>query len=104
MNVSASFLAHGKCSTCLNGPHDAWIGREGQPIVLAAGDQHFPPNLPAKGDGECIRILRVENRSLAEITDEVVRRSPAGGGGAGDCHHAGFGGDARNRECSSLCS
>jgi hypothetical protein len=80
VNVSASFLAHGKCNTCLNGPHDAWVGREGQPIVLAAGDHHYPPNLPAKGDGECIRILRVENGSLAEITDEVVRRSPMGGG------------------------
>ncbi len=30
VNVSASFLAHGKCSTCLNGSHDAWVGREGR--------------------------------------------------------------------------
>ncbi len=29
VNVSASFMAHGKCNTCLNGTHDAWVGREG---------------------------------------------------------------------------
>jgi hypothetical protein len=72
-------MAQGKCNTCLNGPHDAWVGREGQPVAIAAGDHNFPANLPAKGDGECIRILRVENGSLAEITDELVRRSPREG-------------------------
>jgi hypothetical protein len=79
VNVSVSFMYNGTCNTCLNGPHDAWQGREGQPAVIVAGDHHFPANIPAKGDGECIRILRVENGSLAEITGELIRLSPRGG-------------------------
>ena len=57
VNVSSSFTHSGRCHTCLNGTHDAWQGRQGQPVVMAAGDQHYPANLPARGDGECIRIL-----------------------------------------------
>jgi hypothetical protein len=79
VNVSSSFTLSGRCHTCLNGAHDAWQGRQGQPVVMAAGDQHYPANLPARGDGECIRILRVENGSLAEITGEIIRMSPRGG-------------------------
>ncbi len=79
VNVSVSFMYNGTCNTCLSGPHDAWQGREGQPVVIVAGDHHFPANIPAKGDGECIRILRVENGSLAEITGELIRLSPRGG-------------------------
>jgi hypothetical protein len=77
VNMSASFQYNG---TCLNGPHDAWQGRDGQPVVMVAGDHHFPANIPAREDGECIRILRVENGSLAEIKGELVRLSPRGGG------------------------
>jgi hypothetical protein len=80
VNVSVSFQYNGTCHTCLNGPHDAWQGRDGQPVVMVAGDHHFPANIPAREDGECIRILRVENGSLAEITGELVRLSPRGGG------------------------
>jgi hypothetical protein len=81
VNVSSSFTHSGRCHTCLNGTHDAWQGRQGQPVVMVAGNQHYPANLPARGDGECIRILRVENGSLAEITGELIRMSPRGGGG-----------------------
>jgi hypothetical protein len=77
--VSSSFTYSGRCHTCLNGLHDAWQGRQGQPVMMVAGDQHCPANLPAKGDGECIRILRVEHGSLAEITGELIRMSPRGG-------------------------
>jgi hypothetical protein len=79
VNVSVSFQYNGTCHTCLNGPHDAWQGRDGQPVVMVAGDHHFPANIPAREDGECIRILRVENGSLAEITGELVRLSPREG-------------------------
>jgi hypothetical protein len=79
VNMSASFQYNGTCHTCLNGPHDAWQGRDGQPVVMVVGDHHFPANIPAREDGECIRILRVENGSLAEITGELVRLSPRGG-------------------------
>ncbi len=80
VNMLASFQYNGTCHTCLSGPHDAWQGRDGQPVVVVAGDHHFPANIPARGDGEYIRILRVENGSLAEITGELVRLSPGGGG------------------------
>jgi len=76
LNTSASFTPLGRCHTCLSGEHDAWEGRDGQPVIIAAADQHFPPNLPADGDGECIRILRVENGSLAEITRELTSAAP----------------------------
>jgi hypothetical protein len=88
VNVSVSFQYNGTCHTCLNGPHAAWQGRDGQPVVMVAGDHHFPANIPAREEGECIRILRVENGSLAEITGELVRLSPRGGGGTRHGHHA----------------
>jgi hypothetical protein len=79
LNTSASFTPLGRCHTCLSGEHDAWEGRDGQPVIIAAADQHFPANLPADGDGECIRILRVENGSLAEITRELTSAAPQKG-------------------------
>jgi len=44
-----------------------------------AADQHFPANLPTDGEGECIRILRIENGSLAEITRELTSLAPSKG-------------------------
>ncbi|MFO0005323.1 MAG: hypothetical protein ACK559_29775, partial [bacterium] len=79
MNTSASFTPRGGCHTCISGVHDAWIGRNGQPTVVVASDQHFPANLPADGEGECIRILRVENGSLAEIAKELTAAAPPDG-------------------------
>jgi hypothetical protein len=79
LNTSASFNPRGGCHTCISGEHDAWIGAQGQPIVIVAADQHFPPNLPADREGECIRILRVENGNLAEIARELTLAAPADG-------------------------
>ncbi len=79
LNTSASFTPRGGCHTCISGVHDAWIGRNGQPTVVVASDQHFPANLPADGEGECIRILRVENGSLAEIAKELTAAAPPDG-------------------------
>jgi hypothetical protein len=79
-NTSASFNPDtGKCVTCLNGVHDAWKSRKGGPIAINLSDQHFPPNIPADEAGECIRILRVENGSVTELADELLRICPAGG-------------------------
>jgi hypothetical protein len=55
INSSASFKPNGRCHTCLSGEHDAWVGYNGQPVVIIAKDQHFPANLPVDGEGECIR-------------------------------------------------
>jgi len=103
VNMSASFQYNGTCHTCLNGLHDAWQGRDGQPVVMVAGDHHFPANIPAREDGECIRILRVEYGSLAEITGELVRLSPRGGGCPWHGYHARIRCNAGRGKCSSLC-
>jgi hypothetical protein len=69
----------GRCYTCLNGEHRAWMGRDGGPICVVLSDQHFPANIPADSAGECMRILRIENGSLTEIADELLRLVPKKG-------------------------
>jgi hypothetical protein len=82
-NTSASFNPDsGKCVTCLNSSHSAWRSRNGGPIALSLTDQHFPANIPADESGECIRVLRVEDGSvaeLAELADELLRIMPREG-------------------------
>ncbi len=56
----------GRCYTCLNGEHRAWMARDGGPICVVLSDQHFPANIPADSAGECMWILRIENGSLRE--------------------------------------
>jgi len=46
-------------------------------------DQHFPANVPADGPGECLRVIRVENGTLNELTDELIRKAPSKGLPAG---------------------
>ncbi len=73
VNVSCSFNPRsGLCYTCLGEPHRAWEGREGQPVVVVLADQSFPANVPAADGGECIRIVRVEDGSLHELTSELT--------------------------------
>ncbi len=69
----------GRCYTCLNGDHRAWVARDGGPICVVLSDQHFPANIPADSDGECMRILRIENGTLTEIFDELLRLVPKEG-------------------------
>ncbi len=71
----------GTCRTCLSGEHAAWESADGGPIVLS--DQHFPANVPADGPGECLRIIRVENGTLNELADELIRKAPSKGLPAG---------------------
>jgi hypothetical protein len=79
-NTSASFNPDsGKCVTCLNGIHTAWKSRNGGPIALSLTDQHFPPNIPADESGECFRVLRVEDGSVAELVDKLLRILPREG-------------------------
>jgi hypothetical protein len=77
---SASFdPVSGRCYTCLNGNHKAWMSRSGGPICVVLSDQHFPANIPADSAGECFRILRIENGTLRELADELLRIIPAEG-------------------------
>jgi hypothetical protein len=77
---SASFdPVSGRCYTCLNGDHRAWVARDGGPICVVLSDQHFPPNIPADSAGECLRILRLENGTLSELADELLRLVPKEG-------------------------
>jgi hypothetical protein len=73
VNVSCSFNPRlGLCYTCLGEPHKAWEGKDGQPVVLVLSDQCFPANVPAADGGECLRILRVEDGSMHELTTELL--------------------------------
>ncbi len=82
--VSCSFdSSTGTCRTCLSGEHAAWEGADGGPVVVVLSDQHFPANVPADGPGECLRIIRVENGTLNEMTDELIRKAPSKGLPAG---------------------
>ena len=71
-NVSRSFNEDGSCVTCPTGPHSAVAGREGKPVVFVLADQHFSPAAPAEDGKECMRILRVEDASLRELTTEFL--------------------------------
>ncbi len=48
------------------------MGRDGQPVVVVLADQAFPANVPAADGGECIRVVRVEDGSLHELTNELT--------------------------------
>ncbi len=53
--------------------------RDEGPICVVLSDQHFPPNIPADSAGECLRILRLENGTLTELADELLRLVPKEG-------------------------
>jgi hypothetical protein len=77
---SASFdPVSGRCYTCLNGEHKAWRSRGDGPICVVLSDQHFPANIPADSAGECFRILRIENGTLTELADELLKVIPEDG-------------------------
>jgi hypothetical protein len=72
-NVSRTFETVGMtCVVCPTGTHSVLCGKEDQPVVFAIADQNFSASLPAKDGKECIRILRVEDGSLREVTGEFV--------------------------------
>ncbi len=35
-------------------------------------DQNFPAVIPVEGDGECFKILQVENASLSDLTTVLL--------------------------------
>jgi hypothetical protein len=72
-NISRSFDANSMmCVTCPSGGHEVKQGKDGLPVVFALSDQHFSPCLPTTDRKDCIRVLRVEDGYLREITGEFV--------------------------------
>ncbi len=71
-NVSRSFDEKGRCVTCQRGMHDVFTAVGGKPVVFCLADQHFSPSVPSKDEKECMRVLRMEDASLKEITREFL--------------------------------
>jgi hypothetical protein len=82
-NVSSSFsLDNFLCNTCMGREHPV-LHREGKkidmkslvPVAFVLSDQNFVPAVPVGGDGECLKILRIENglKELVELFLEATR-------------------------------
>ena len=73
-NVTCSFDPSSlRCVSCVGAGHDAVADAEGGPVAMVIADQAFPACLPAwRGEGECLRIARVEDASLRELTLALV--------------------------------
>ncbi len=66
-NISSSFENEGLTCLACTGTHDFLEQiASGEPIVIFATDQNFPPLLPTV-DGRCVAIVRVEDGRLFEI-------------------------------------
>jgi hypothetical protein len=73
VNVSCSFNPRsGLCYTCLGEPHRAWES-DGAPVAVVLSDQSFPANVPSADGVECLRVMRVEDGSLHELTSELLQ-------------------------------
>ena len=57
-----------KCVVCIPPGHSALKSVGGGPVVLVGSDQCFPACLPVMNGGECLRVVRVEDGSLQEVT------------------------------------
>jgi hypothetical protein len=44
------------------------VGLDNPPVFVLT-DQNFPPMVPAGGEGECLKIIQVENSSLTDLVD-----------------------------------
>ena len=80
-NITASYdTAEMVCVTCSLKPGHKLLSRTRTnadplyncPSVFILADQSFPANLPTGGDGECLRILRLEDASLSDLTDILL--------------------------------
>ena len=80
-NISSSFnLATFVCNTCTTRGEHVVLGKKsdgndgtGQtPPCFVLSDQNFPAVIPVEGDGECFKILQVENASLSDLTTVLL--------------------------------
>ncbi len=75
-NISTSFDPNTlHCKACQGGHQvlrrmieGSDVGLDNPPLFVLA-DQNFPPIVPVGGEGECIKIVQVENGSLAELVE-----------------------------------
>jgi hypothetical protein len=44
------------------------VGLDNPPVFILS-DQNFPPMVPAGGEGECLKIIQVENSTLIELVE-----------------------------------
>jgi hypothetical protein len=45
---------------------------DASPVCFVLYDQCFPPVVPAEGDGECLKILQIEDGTLVELIDAFL--------------------------------
>jgi hypothetical protein len=85
-NISCSFnLETFICNTCTSrGEHtvlgkkiDGDDGTKQSPPCFVLSDQNFPAVIPVEGEGDCFKILLVENASLSDLTT-VLLANPEG--------------------------
>ncbi len=78
-NISTSFdPSTFDCNTC-QGVHkvlhrtvDGTDVGQSSPPVFVLTDQNFPPMVPVGGEGECLKILQIENGTLVELVEAFL--------------------------------
>jgi hypothetical protein len=73
-NISTSFdIGTLKCNMCSKGAHEALFregeARGGQSVCFVLVDQNLPPFIPVDGEGECLKVVCVEDWTLGELLD-----------------------------------
>jgi hypothetical protein len=80
-NFSASFTFDKlSCNTCNFGGEHLVLHREvdgtdtldASPVCFVLSDQCFPPFIPVEGDGECLKILQIEDSTLGELVEAFL--------------------------------
>jgi hypothetical protein len=76
-NISSSFnIENFVCNTCtVRGEHQV-LGKKSEgndgtrqsPPRFVLSDQNFPSVIPVEGDGDCFKILQVENATLSDLS------------------------------------
>jgi hypothetical protein len=46
---------------------ESTVALDASPVCFILSDQCFPPIIPVEGNGECFKILQIENTSLGEL-------------------------------------
>jgi hypothetical protein len=45
---------------------------DASPVCFLLSDQCFPPIIPVEGDGECVKIFRIEDGTICELIDAFL--------------------------------